>query len=247
MSARSWIAVVAALITLVACGDDGGGGVTTGPGVTTGNGVPPTDLECEDRVSAHGDPEPGFVGVDTAEEAAATSRLGSLGTIHPLGGDRWLVEHDGEAVAIITVSEAPGGGFAAFDEEVCAEFWDLAESGALGLGGGEGFVVDGLGAHGRSIVLACEQPQIIDFTPLAGQDLPDEPFSAAVATLTGSPPGWSEAFVGDLGLEMVEPDSSDDPTYLYASDPDGAIIALMETLEYEPGDWSVHVLTYCEQ
>jgi len=85
--------------------------------------TPSDDLVCEERVSFHGDPEEGFVGEDTPEEAiAGTPAEFGTPTRASEDGSLWFIFDDqGQLVGKIAVVAAPGGGFMTGEHELCAE------------------------------------------------------------------------------------------------------------------------------
>jgi hypothetical protein len=85
--------------------------------------TPSDDLVCEERVSFHGDPEEGFVGEDTPEEAiAGTPAEYGTPTRASEDGSLWFIFDDqGQLVGKIAVVAAPGGGFMRGEHELCAE------------------------------------------------------------------------------------------------------------------------------
>lgn len=94
-------------------------------------GTPLDDFVCEERVSFHGDPEEGFVGEDTPEEAiAGTPAEYGTPTRASEDGSMWVIFDDqGQLVGKIAVVAAPGGGFMRGEHELCAELDAEGEQG----------------------------------------------------------------------------------------------------------------------
>ena len=108
---------LAVVVLAAACG---GGDDPTPPGP---GGTPSDDLACAERVSFHGDPEDGFVGEDTPEEAiaGAPAEYGTPGRASA-DGSLWLFYDDqDQLVGKVAVVAAPGGGFMLGEHELCPE------------------------------------------------------------------------------------------------------------------------------
>lgn len=78
-------------------------------------------LDCTDRVSVHSDPDHTFEGYATPEEAVAATRAGELGAAKHYEGRDWLIEVDGQIVAIVTADDWNDDRFVAFDMELCSD------------------------------------------------------------------------------------------------------------------------------
>ncbi len=93
----------------------------------------PDALVCteQERVFIHGDPEEGFAGFATPEEAVAGSMVGDLGSAIPETGDDWLIEVDGFILGRVTVGSWQGDRFVVFDHELCAELEGMLDSGGF--------------------------------------------------------------------------------------------------------------------